>query len=201
MSKPGTRTSRGMRPAAALCALFAAAVMLSACEPDDPNAADAGSAAPASKPAANKPLKSGSADMVAAVSAKAGGMVDLGFAIQKRPQVGEPVQIEFAITPSVDLERVFARFQAAEGLQIVAGAETDHLEKPAKGVPVSHIVTVLPKTDGIFYVTAVVLADSDKESIARTFTVPLIAGQGLLELPAAPPAASNADPKNATATP
>jgi hypothetical protein len=201
MSKPGTRTLRGLRPAAALCAAFAATLMLTACESSDDAGDAGGNSAPVSKPAANRPVKSASADMVTAVSAKGGGMVELGFAIQKRPKVGEPVEIEFAITPSVDLERVFARFQAAEGLQIVSGAETDHLEKPAKGVPVSHVVTLLPKTDGIFYVTAVVLADSDKESVARTFTVPLIAGQGLTELPAAPPAASTADPKSATATP
>lgn len=202
MSKPGARRLRGLRPVAALCAAFVATVVLTACEPDDPNADAASSGTPTSKPAANRPPKTASVDMVTAVSAKAGGgMVELGFAIQKRPKVGEPVEIEFAITPSVDLERVFARFQAAEGLQIVAGAETDHLEKPAKGVPVSHVVTVLPKADGIFYVTAVILADSDKESVARTFTVPLIAGQGLTELPAAPPAASTAEPKSATATP
>ncbi len=83
----------------------------------------------------------------------------------------------------------------------MAGAETDHLEKPSRAVPVSHIVTVRPKSDGIFYVTAVVLADSDKESVARTFTVPLIAGQGLTELTSAPPAASTAaEPTSASAT-
>ncbi len=197
MSKPGTRTSRVvMTPAAALCAALTAALMLTGCEPEDPNAQ-----LTTSSTSANRAPKSAAGDMVAAVSAKPGaGMVELGFAIQKRPKVGEPVQIEFAITPSIDLERVFARFQAAEGLQIVSGAETEHLEHPAKGVPVSHTVTILPKTDGIFYVTAVVLADSDKRSVARTFTVPLIAGQGLTELPAAPPAASTTSP-TATATP
>ncbi len=42
-------------------------------------------------------------------------------------------------------------------------------------------MTVTAKSDGIFYVTAVVLADSDKESVARTTPFPLIAGQGLAE--------------------
>ncbi len=95
------------------------------------------------------------------------------------------MQIAFALTPSVELEHMFARFQVADGLQLVSGSETEHIEHPEKGAPVSHTLTILPKQDGIFYVTAVVLADTDKESIARTFTVPLIAGQGLAELPAA----------------
>jgi hypothetical protein len=199
MAKPGTRKLRVvLRPAAALCAALAATLLLGGCEPEDPNASSTPSTSSELKSGSRAP-KSAKGDLVAAVSAKpGGGMVELGFAIQKRPKVGEPVEIEFAITPSIDLEHVFARFQVGEGLQIVAGGETEHLEHPAKGVPLSHIVTILPKADGIFYVTAVVLADSDKESVARTFTVPVISGQGLTELPPAPAAASTADPKTAT---
>jgi hypothetical protein len=86
-------------------------------------------------------------------------------------------------------------------LQIVSGAESEHFEHPAKGTPVKHKLTVVAKTDGIFYVTAVVLADSESESIARNFSMPLIAGQGLSESPAAPAAASVADPQQAPARP
>jgi hypothetical protein len=141
--------------------------------------------------------------MVAAFSANRGqgGLVDLKFLISKRPQVDEPVDIDLALTPSVQLEGMFARFQAGDGLQVVAGAETEHMEHPAAGVAVGHRLTVVAKTDGIYYITAVVLADSEKESVARTFSIPLIAGQGQAEAPPAPPAASVADPKQAPATP
>jgi hypothetical protein len=149
-----------------------------------------------------KPPKSSVTNMVAAVSAKPGaGVVDLRFSIAKRPQVGEPVEIELALIPAVDLEQLFARFQVAEGLQLVSGAETEHLEHPAAQVAVGHKLTVIPKTDGIFYITAVVLADSDKESIARNFNIPIIAGQGLAELPPAPAAASVSDPQRLPARP
>jgi hypothetical protein len=145
----------------------------------------------------------GDADMVSAFSATRGqpGLVDLKFKLTKRPGVGEPVEIEFAMIPAVELERLFARFQAAEGLQIVSGAESQHFEHPTKGSLVSHKLTVTAKTDGIYYVTAIVLADSDNESVARTFAIPLIAGQGLTELPSSPPSASVADPKSAPARP
>jgi hypothetical protein len=141
--------------------------------------------------------------MVSAFSATRGqpGLVDLKFRIVKRPAVGEPVEIEVAFIPAVELERLFARFQVAEGLQLVSGAETEHFEHPARGAPVGHKITVTARTDGIFYVTAIVLADSDKESVARTFSIPLIAGEGLTELPAAPAAASVADPKRAPTRP
>jgi hypothetical protein len=161
-------------------------------------------AAPASTMGGAKPPSaSAQVDMVAAFSANRGqsGMVDLKFLIDKRPQVGEPVDIELAMTPSVQLEGLFARFQAGDGLQVVSGAETEHVDHPAAGVPVAHRLTVVAKTDGIYFITAVVLADSEKESIARTFSIPLIAGQGLAEPTPTPPAASVADPKRAPATP
>ena len=141
------------------------------------------------------------ADMVSAFSARSAGQpgpVDLKFKLSRRPVVGEPVDIELEFIPHVELERLFARFQGAEGLQIVSGAETQHFEHPARGTPVGHKLTVTARSDGIFYVTASVLADSETESVARTFAFPLIAGQGLLESPAA---ASVADPKRAPARP
>jgi hypothetical protein len=142
-------------------------------------------------------------DMVAAFSANRGqgGLVDLKFMISKRPQVGEPVDIDLAMIPTEQLEGLFARFQASDGLQVVSGSETPHVEHPASGVPVGHRLTVLAKADGIYYITAIVLADSERESVARTFSIPLIAGQGLVEPPAEPAAASVADPKRAPATP
>jgi hypothetical protein len=141
--------------------------------------------------------------MVSAVSANPGstGLVKLAFSLAKRPQVGEPVDIELALTPTVELQRLFARIQVAEGLQLVSGGETDQIENASAGVAVGHKVTVVPKADGIFYITAAVVADSEKESVTRTFTIPLIAGQGLSELPPAPPAANVSEPQRPPAVP
>jgi len=142
--------------------------------------------------------------MVGAFSGLRGqqSLVDLKFKVTRRPSVGEPVDIELEIIPTVELERLFGRFQVADGLQIVSGAETEHFDHPAKGVPVTHKLTVTAKADGIFYVTAVLLADSDKESVARNFSFPLIAGQGLSEAPETQPAAANvAVPKPTSAQP
>jgi hypothetical protein len=189
----------GLAPMAALAMAFALVLLLAGCDSQpDPTASTSASKAP--RKAASD---GGDADMVAAFSATRGqpGLVDLKFKLEKRPAVGEPVVIDVAMIPSVELEHLFARFQAADGLQIVSGSESEHFEHPAMGAPVTHKITVSAKADGIFYVTAVVLADSDKESVARTFSFPLIAGQGLTESPATPPAASVADPKNAAPKP
>jgi hypothetical protein len=178
---------------------FALALILAGCDSQpDPTASTS-----TAKAVRKAPSNGGDVDMVAAFSATRGqpGLVDLKFKLEKRPVAGEPVDIDLALIPTVELERLFARFQAADGLQIMSGAESEHFEHPAMGTPVTHKITVTPKTDGIFYITAVVLADSDKESVARTFAIPLIAGQGLTESPAAPAAASVADPKGPPARP
>jgi hypothetical protein len=166
------------------------------------SAPDPSAATPASGAARKAaPPKSDDVDMVTAFSVHAAGqpgLVDLKFKLSKHPVVGEPVDIDLQLIPTVELERLFAHFQVGDGLQIVSGAESQHFEHPARGTPVGHKMTVTAKADGIFYVTAVVLADSDKESVARTFSFPVIAGEGLLGQPAA---ASVADPKQAPARP
>ena len=169
----------------ALVLLFAGCDSLS-----DPKAA---TAVAQGKASSKTDIKGSDPDMVGAFSTARGpsGLVDLKFKLSQRPAVGEPVEIELELIPTVELERLFGHFQAAEGLQIVSGAETEHFEHPVKGVPVTHKLTVTAKSDGIFYVTAVLLADSDKESVARNFSFPIIAGQGLDEAPATEASAAN----------
>ena len=145
-------------------------------------------AAPANKspPGAKAPGRPQSDNMVAAVSATKGGPpVEVKFELRERPQVGQPVDIDIAVLPvSPNLERVHAIFQAGDGLDLVSGGETAPIEKPADGVPIRHILRILPKRDGIFVVSAVVSVDTASESLSRTFSIPLIAGQGLGEFAA-----------------
>jgi hypothetical protein len=194
MSRPESQPAG--RPAG-LSVLIAGMFCVVAASLSGCNFAGSDGATSASGVAARKPSAADS-DMVAAVStSRSAGVVELKFAVAKRPKVGEPVEVEFSITPSIPLEGLFARFQVVEGLQLVSGGETEHLENAPGGVSVGHKVTVLPQADGIFYITAVVLADSETESVARTFTIPLIAGQGFVESPATPQAASVAEPQRA----
>jgi hypothetical protein len=185
-------STSGGKPAGVFALLLAVAVALAGCSFGESEGAQSASGTPVRKPVAQD------SEMVAAVSAGRSdekGLVDMRFALSKRPKVGEPVDIEVSLTPSVALERLFVRFQAVEGLQIVSGGQTEQLENAASGLAIGHKVTVLPKSDGIFYITAVVVADSEKDSISRTFSIPLVAGEGLSPAPTAPPAASVSEPQ------
>jgi hypothetical protein len=172
--------------------VLTAAVGLAACGSSDPDPT-------ASTPTSGKPKAARAVpDMVAAVSAsKTPSPVDVNFALAARPDVGKPVDLRIVLTPNVELDRVYARFQPSDGLDLVKGGETGHLERPAVGTDIDHTLTVTPKADGIFYVTATVISDSSTESVSRVYSIPIIAGAGLPELP---PAAAQANPAQAAPT-
>ncbi len=160
-------------------ALAAVAALMAGCDKSDDDSAKG----PAAKTHGGKKAVDASqvrADMVAAVSAsKAGPPVTLKFALHQRPMVGEPVDIEVALIPVTELERLFVRFQASTGLTLVKGGESPQYEKPVTGQPLEHVVTVMASNDGIFYVTAAVVADAEDSSLTRTFSIPVIAGEGV----------------------
>jgi hypothetical protein len=134
-------------------------------------------------------------DMVAAVSAGKGGPpVGLKFELRASPQAGQPLELDFAILPDAQsIERINARFQGSDGLDLVDGGDLAAVDKPAQGSIIRHVVRVLPKQDGIFTVTAAVSVDLASDSITRTFTIPIIVGEGLPELTAISDVTGRAD--------
>ena len=144
--------------------------------------------------AANKPAADVRSDMVSAVSAsKPGPPVTLKFALNERPMVGEPIDVEVALIPTSDLTRLFAKFQPSTGLTLLKGAESPQFEHPKTGKPIHHTVTVMTNADGIYYITAAVVADAEDTSLTRTFSIPVIAGNGV-SAPAKPTAKADAPP-------
>jgi hypothetical protein len=115
------------------------------------------------------------ANMVSAVgAAKAGAGVDLKFDLRGAPVVGEAVDIDIALIPLYELTQVYATFQGTDGLEITKGDKTPQIERPAVGVAITHTVTVIPRRDGVLYLSAVVLSDSASESVTRNFSIPVI---------------------------
>ncbi|MEP7244638.1 MAG: hypothetical protein ABI885_13300, partial [Gammaproteobacteria bacterium] len=128
-------------------------------------------------------------DMVAAVSSgKTAGTVELHFAIAERPIAGQAVDIRIVITPREELEQIVARFQGSDAIEVVQGTETGRLERPVRGVDIPHTLTVKPKADGVYSIQAIILSDSETQSVARTFSIPIIVGAGLPEAAPVSPA-------------
>jgi hypothetical protein len=133
------------------------------------------------------PVELALANMVSAVSSgKPSGDLQLKFELKGKPAVGQPVDVVFALLPGQELDRVYTTFQGTDGLDISAGAKPDQVDHPQVGVPINYTVTVVPKRDGVFSLTALVLADSSSESVSRSFSVPVIAGAGVSAAAPAP---------------
>jgi hypothetical protein len=122
-------------------------------------------------------------DMVAAVAAtKAGPPVELKFALSTRPEVGQVMEMDVAVVPREPVpESLSVSFQVADGIDIVDGSQLERVDKLVDGTPIRHVVKILPKRDGIFALTAVVSLGAANQDLSRTFSIPVIAGEGLPE--------------------
>jgi hypothetical protein len=132
------------------------------------------------------------ADMVSAVpNGKGTSPLEVKFALRQHPLAGQPVQLDLTFIPAIGLDRVAVSFLAEDGL-VLQGARmplTEHLEA---GVPIPHTLTLTPQRDGIFYISATVLMDWGDESVARTYTIPVLAGAGTSGQDSAPELSSSA---------
>jgi hypothetical protein len=130
-------------------------------------------------PAANAAKKPALTAFVAAVGGdKSAVPVEVRFELHQRPEIGKPVELDIQVTPTAPLGRLVTSFHAEDGLAIEEGGSASETDRPAPGVPLSRALTIVAQRDGIFYVSATVLVDLGADSVARTFTIPVIAGAG-----------------------
>jgi hypothetical protein len=176
---PDMRTLRARSTSlVALAALLTAAGCGSQSEPGT-----AGKAGARPHPASKGVVSDGlSPNMVAAVAGAkdATATVRLKFELTGRPTVGEPLDVRVGLVPVAGgLDRIAGKFQGDDGLDIVSGDVLAATEKPAPGTAINHTLRVVPRRDGIFILRAVISEDAGNQSLSQTFTIPVIAGNGL----------------------
>jgi len=158
-------------------------------------------AKPAVTPRTAQPADVVSPNMVSAASSARTGpaVVQLKFELRERPDVAQPLDIDVVILPaSATLDRLSGRVEAGDGLELAEGAQIAPTERPVEGIPIRHSIKVLPKSDGIFTVNAVVSMDAAGQSWSQTFSIPVIVGAGLPE--PTKPSSTGAAAKPAAAT-
>jgi hypothetical protein len=133
------------------------------------------------KPTPTTPGEERLVDMVSAVSAaKAGPPVELKFSLPTRPEVGQVMDVDVAVVPRAPVpDNVSVSFQVVDGIDIVEGSQLERVGNLVEGSPIRHVVRILPKRDGIFALMAVVSFASANQDSSRTFSIPVIAGEGL----------------------
>jgi hypothetical protein len=146
----------------------------------------------------------------AATSVKPGSSpipVQVKFALLGRPDVAQPVDIDLAIVPTAsNLDRISGKVEGEEGLELVGSGELEPADKPVENTPIERTIKVLPKKDGIYLLTAVVSVDMGGQISTQSYSIPVIAGTGIPDLPtkpataAAPATTASASPPATAAT-
>jgi len=118
------------------------------------------------------------ADMVAAVSP--GGStppIAMKFRLGARPVVGTPVQLVVELIPAADaaIEHIHASFQPGEGLQLQSDRTVD-ISDPRAGEALLRELILVPQQAGVLSLTATIEIDLVSGSIARTYSIPVVAG-------------------------
>jgi hypothetical protein len=183
---------------------LAAAALLSGCGFGSQQGA--GSSSTRTQAAARKPLNPAdaiSANMVSAVALNktAGVPVEVRFELKDRPQVAQPVDVELVIVPlSGAVDSVSGKVQTEDGLDLLDGAQIPLSDRPPEGVPIRHTIRIQPKEDGIFMFSAVLSVEAAGQTSTQSFSMPVIAGAGMPDLPAHPAGTPNVRAGSASAS-
>jgi hypothetical protein len=185
----------------ALSFVLGLALTLAGCGSKSETAPKPKAAAPVRKAAT--PADSLSPNLVGAVTTtkNGAGMLQVKFELAARPEVGDPVDVDLVIVPQADnIDRITGTVQADEGVEVVSGGDISTTDKLLFGTPIHHALKVRAKRDGIFTLSAALSIESGGQTLAPVYSMPLIAGNGLVDTGATPaPAKSPPKPTPPTA--
>lgn len=159
---------------------IAMAMMPVACGRGAHNATGAGQSQQQNRDAAQG-AKSGAVidpDMVAAVSsAHSNTPISMRFALSGRPVIGSPLIVRVALVTASDvaISHIRASFQPGDGLQLQTDRNLD-VNDPGAGAVIEQELSVVPQQAGVLSLNATVVVDTDGSSLARSYSIPLIAG-------------------------
>jgi hypothetical protein len=117
-------------------------------------------------------------DMVAAVSsAHSNTPISMRFALSARPVIGTPLIVRVALVTATDvsISHIRASFQPGDGLQLQTDRNLD-ISDPGAGAVIEQELSVVPQQAGVLSLGATVVVDTDGSSLARSYSIPLIAG-------------------------
>jgi hypothetical protein len=119
--------------------------------------------------------------------------VQVKFALQAKPEPAQPLDVTISIVPTAgNLDRIFGKVEGEEGLELVSSGELEGADRPVENTPIERTVKVLPKQDGIYTLTTTVSVDIGGSISSQTYVFPVIAGNGLPDLPTNTKAAAGA---------
>lgn len=175
-----------------LCVPMATLLLVGACNSEPEPEAAAPAPAPA-KPAVVAPKDETSTFARAVGDGKPGAAVNIRYEFSGKPTLGTPTELEVAFIPSVGVDSLDATLSGMEGITL-AGPLTASFTSVESGKPYRHKLSVLPDRTGVFYITASVNTSIAGSSLNRTFSIPFVVGQPLVQRKAEPAKDAKGEP-------
>jgi hypothetical protein len=100
--------------------------------------------------------------------------VELKFELQRRPTVGQPLDINIAVLPQIDADPAEIQVTGGDGLTVPPGANHFNLAAVEAGQVYRQSVTVTPTADGVILLSLTVSLKHDDQADTRVFSIPLI---------------------------
>jgi len=159
---------------------IAGVALLSACDGDapppeaQPRAPVAKPAAPSEKALATAKLVEG---MVAAVRAdESPAAVAVKFDLRSRPEIGKPLTIHLVFIPQISGTALSSTFVCEQGLMVPAGQAPAEFASVEAGAGYTYDLSVVPDSNGVHYVSAIVQLQAPGQPRIQTFSVPVVVG-------------------------
>jgi hypothetical protein len=161
------------------------ATLLAACG-SDPEPQAAIPAPQPQKPTVATPPADETATFARAVGdGKPGAAVNIRYEFAGKPAAGTPTELDVALIPSVGVDSMEATFAGMEGITLAGDLKVTFNSVDA-GKPYRHKISVLPDSTGVFYVTVSVSTQIAGSSVGRSFSIPFVVGQPVVQQKAAP---------------
>ncbi|MEO7775514.1 MAG: hypothetical protein ABIT36_13285 [Steroidobacteraceae bacterium] len=152
--------------------ILGAAALLTGC---GDRSAEEGTTPAATSTPTQKPAAPGAGDQVAAVTMSGDETpVTLRFALQSKPRINEPMELQFSLRPGRDIESAQVAFEPNDTIIITSANPFFSLGRTAAGESVAYTLTLVPKKSGILALTAIATLDLPTGPMARTFSIPIM---------------------------
>ena len=100
--------------------------------------------------------------------------VQLKFELQRRPTVGQPLDINVAVMPRIDANPAELQVTGGDGLTLAPGATHFDLAAVEAGQVYRQSFTVTPGAEGVLLLSVTVSLKHDDTAETRAFSIPLI---------------------------
>jgi hypothetical protein len=116
---------------------------------------------------------------------KPGAAVSIRYEFAGKPSAGTPTELDVALIPSVGVDSMEATLAGMDGITLAGDLKVTFSAVEA-GKPYRHKISVLPDRTGVFYVTVSVSTQIAGSSVGRSFSIPFVVGQPVVQQKAAP---------------